>query len=48
LRDELDRIIETRDQPKMIVSDNGTEFTSNTIQKIHYFQQHCRPHPHQY
>jgi putative transposase len=31
LRDELDRIIETRDQPKMIVSDNGTEFTSNTI-----------------
>ena len=28
---ELDRIIETRGCPRMIVSDNGTEFTSNTI-----------------
>jgi putative transposase len=28
---ELDRIIEARGQPKMIVSDNGTEFTSNAI-----------------
>jgi putative transposase len=28
---ELDRIIETRACPRMIVSDNGTEFTSNAI-----------------
>jgi len=28
---ELDRIIDARGQPKMIVSDNGTEFTSNAI-----------------
>jgi len=28
---ELDRIIETRGGPRMIVSDNGTEFTSNAI-----------------
>jgi putative transposase len=28
---ELDRIIESRGCPRMIVSDNGTEFTSNTI-----------------
>jgi putative transposase len=28
---ELDRIIETRSCPRMIVSDNGTEFTSNAI-----------------
>jgi putative transposase len=28
---ELDRIIETRGSPRMIVSDNGTEFTSNAI-----------------
>ncbi len=28
---ELDRIIETRGCPRMIVSDNGTEFTSNSI-----------------
>ena len=28
---ELDRIIETRGYPRMIVSDNGTEFTSNAI-----------------
>ena len=28
---ELDRIVETRGCPRMIVSDNGTEFTSNTI-----------------
>jgi putative transposase len=28
---ELDRIIETRVCPRMIVSDNGTEFTSNAI-----------------
>jgi putative transposase len=28
---ELDRIIETRGRPRMIVSDNGTEFTSNAI-----------------
>ena len=28
---ELDRIIEGRGKPKMIVSDNGTEFTSNEI-----------------
>jgi putative transposase len=28
---ELDRIVETRGRPRMIVSDNGTEFTSNTI-----------------
>ncbi len=28
---ELDRIIETRGCPRMIVSDNGTEFTSNAI-----------------
>ena len=27
---ELDRIVETRGCPRMIVSDNGTEFTSNT------------------
>ena len=28
---ELDRVIETRGCPRMIVSDNGTEFTSNAI-----------------
>ena len=28
---ELDHIIEVRDCPRMIVSDNGTEFTSNAI-----------------
>lgn len=28
---ELDRIIEKRGKPKMIVSDNGSEFTSNAI-----------------
>jgi transposase InsO family protein len=28
---ELDRIIESRGCPRMIVSDNGTEFTSNAI-----------------
>ena len=28
---ELDRIIETRGGPRIIVSDNGTEFTSNAI-----------------
>jgi putative transposase len=28
---ELDRIIETRGSPRMIVSDNGTEFTSTAI-----------------
>ena len=28
---ELDRIIEGRGKPKMIVSDNGSEFTSNAI-----------------
>ncbi len=28
---ELDRIIEGRGKPKMIVSDNGSEFTSNSI-----------------
>jgi hypothetical protein len=28
---ELDRIVELRGYPRMIVSDNGTEFTSNTI-----------------
>jgi putative transposase len=28
---ELDRIIEERGKPKMIVSDNGSEFTSNAI-----------------
>jgi putative transposase len=28
---ELDRIVETRGCPRMIVSDNGTEFTSNAI-----------------
>ncbi|GFP63760.1 hypothetical protein BCBD1442_31180 [Brucella ceti] len=28
---ELDRIIERRGKPKMIVSDNGSEFTSNAI-----------------
>ena len=28
---ELDRIIETRGCPRMIVSDNGTELTSNAI-----------------
>jgi putative transposase len=28
---ELDRIIEKRGKPKMIVSDNGSEFTSNVI-----------------
>jgi putative transposase len=28
---ELDRIIETRSCPRMIVSDNGTEFTSNAV-----------------
>ena len=28
---ELDRIVETRGFPRMIVSDNGTEFTSNAI-----------------
>ena len=28
---ELDRLIAERGKPKMIVSDNGTEFTSNTI-----------------
>ena len=28
---ELDRIVETRGYPRMIVSDNGTEFTSNAI-----------------
>jgi putative transposase len=28
---ELDRIVETRGCPRMIVSDNGTEFTSNTV-----------------
>lgn len=28
---ELDRIVETRCCPRMIVSDNGTEFTSNAI-----------------
>jgi putative transposase len=28
---ELDRIVELRGCPRMIVSDNGTEFTSNTV-----------------
>jgi transposase InsO family protein len=28
---ELDRIIEKRGKPKMIVSDNGSDFTSNAI-----------------
>jgi putative transposase len=28
---ELDQIIESRGSPRMIVSDNGTEFTSNAI-----------------
>lgn len=28
---ELDRIIEVRGKPRMIVSDNGSEFTSNAI-----------------
>jgi len=28
---ELDRIVETRGRPRMIVSDNGTELTSNAI-----------------
>jgi putative transposase len=28
---ELDRIVELRGRPRMIVSDNGTEFTSNAI-----------------
>ncbi len=28
---ELDRLVAERGKPKMIVSDNGTEFTSNTI-----------------
>ena len=28
---ELDRVIETRGCPRMIVSDNGTEFTSNAL-----------------
>jgi len=28
---ELDRIIAERGKPKMIVSDNGTEFTNNAI-----------------
>ncbi|MGO6784415.1 DDE-type integrase/transposase/recombinase, partial [Rhizobium ruizarguesonis] len=28
---ELDRIIEERGKPRMIVSDNGSEFTSNAI-----------------
>jgi hypothetical protein len=28
---ELDRVIKTRGCPRMIVCDNGTEFTSNTI-----------------
>lgn len=30
-RAELDRIIEIYGKPDMIVSDNGTEFTSNAI-----------------
>jgi len=29
---ELDRVIAERGRPKMIVSDNGSEFTSNAIQ----------------
>lgn len=28
---ELDRIIEERGKPRLIVSDNGSEFTSNAI-----------------
>ena len=28
---ELDRLVTTRGKPRMIVSDNGTEFTSNAI-----------------
>ena len=28
---ELDRLVATRDKPRVIVSDNGTEFTSNAI-----------------
>jgi putative transposase len=28
---ELDRMVEQRERPRMIVSDNGTEFTSNAI-----------------
>lgn len=28
---ELDRLVATRGKPRMIVSDNGTEFTSNAI-----------------
>jgi putative transposase len=28
---ELDRLIKERGKPKMIVSDNGTELTSNAI-----------------
>ncbi len=28
---ELDRVTETRGRPRMIVSDNGTEFTSNAV-----------------
>lgn len=31
---ELDRIAETRDYPCMMVSDNGTELTSNAILKL--------------
>ena len=31
LGSELDRIAESRDFPMMIVSDNGTELTSNAI-----------------
>ena len=28
---ELDRIIAERGKPKMVISDNGTEFTSNAV-----------------
>jgi putative transposase len=46
---ELDQLIASRGKPKMIVSDNGTEFTSNAIlgwaekSKVewHYIAPHC-------
>ena len=40
---ELDRIVELKRHPRMIVSDNGTEFTSNTIlawQQERYIEWH--------
>jgi transposase InsO family protein len=41
---ELTALIEGRDKPRMIVSDNGTEFTSNAIlgwSKEHQVEWHC-------